>query len=1068
MTQRSLLQTLLIPVLVLGGVLLSGCADGAAPEYVSADTTRGERANGPPALDGRTDAGGVGAPGGRTVEEGDIYRLLDAGTLVNLNPYRGLQVIDLADLGQPEVVGRLPIPGGPVEMYLVGSRALVLLNGWSGYAGTREDVRVERHEGGLVLSVDLSDPTSPALLDQVEVPGSIRTSRLARSGEQAALYVAATRYEEVIEGESRSWEPRTYVQSFDVSAATIADGSHIELGGRVSDIQATPEAMLVARDEPGTRASRVSLIDISSPTGAMVEGGEVTVSGHVSSQFNMDLFDGVLRVVSAGAFTGENTNHLETFDATNPADLTALDHCTFGDGQDLYATLFHDHRAFFVTYLRVDPFHAFEIGPDGACTERAEFVVSGWNDFFRAAFDGTRLVGIGVDDEDGRRTAAVSLYDITDLSNPVPLLARASVGTDSSWSEASWDHRAFSVIEGAVDVTAPDGVTAETGLVLLPFNGFSEIDGEYQAAVQLFTFSSTTLTRRGVMEHGSPVRRSFLVEADTAANLSDFTLAVHDVADPDAPTELGRVGLAPSYTRVLRFGEHVVRLEDGSWSHGWWGTRGTPPPSEVQVLAPDADPDMGAPIATIAVPQNAQLYGVGDLLVSVVSVPDGDSMWPYTWMTEIVVHDLSTPASPLLAGSLTTDRIRPSYAGWGWIEPALAPDCLGCRGGYYFPGRYDDLVRVLDDAIVFTRVAEESEVVGTEETCVTYPNVAFGCSDGDETCTHYDGSIVCRSLDGGPEVCQGAIARCTFTPGPEGSYECVEIDPSEVETDESCDTHELRRYWQRFTLDVLDLTRPSAPSLARALELPRADEATGLVAGDGRLFYTYRRPVDVDGDARPHVAWYFRAIELEVPGSPELGEEVNVPGQLVTVTGETLLTQDLVWGEQVAETVVRALRWSSPDRAELLASHAIADRSVDRLVLDARGHVLLTHRAPWHAVGYGVVGGVGVDVAFAPWGVEEPTRLRVLDQTSLTQLADVEVDSWATLEEADAGRALFQVPGGLLLVDVTTPTAPAAQAYFPTLGWPSEILFEADEILFAAGPYGVVRFDATASNLLTP
>jgi hypothetical protein len=1053
-------------ILILFSGTLPGCDDGGGAsgptEFVSADAARGQRAVGPPETDAGFDTGG---PPERTIEEGDIYRLLDATTLINLNTYRGLQVIDLSDLEHPRVVGRLAITGGPVEMYVIGSRAVVLLNGWSGYYGTRDDVRVERVEGGLVLSIDLTDPTAPAELDREIVPGFIETSRLARQGEQAALYVAATRYDEIIDGITRTWEPRTYVKSFDVSLPDFVERGVLELGGSVSDIQATPEAMIVARNDFSSEGSRVSLIDISSASGEMALGGEVSVSGRVASQFNMDLYDGVLRVVSGGGFSNGRTNHLETFDAQSLATLTPLDDCTFGAGEDLYATLFVDNRAFFVTYLRVDPFHAFEIGEDGSCAERSEFVVSGWNDFFRATLDATRLVGIGIDDADGRRTAAVSLYDITDLTNPTPLLARVSVGTDDSWSEANWDHRAFSVIEDAVSVTAPDG-TPETGLVLLPFSGWREADGEYQAAVQIFTFSATTLTRRGVMEHGSPVRRSFLVDSGTAANLSDFELGLYDARAPDAPVLLGRVDLAPSYTRVLRFGDYTVRLEDSSWSYGWWGSQGEPPPSEVQVIEPEADPDMAEAIAERDVPQGAQLYQVGTLLVSVTSVPTDLSMWPYEWETTVEVLDLRDPAHPTEVGELTTDRLRPHYASWGWTEPALAPDCLGCRGGYYFPGSYDDLVRVVDDAIVFTRVTEESEVLGGERVCTTYPSVAVPCSSDDDTCTYYTGGITCRSLDGATELCEGSIARCTFMRSPEERYECVEIDPTEVQTSESCYDHELRRYWQRFTLDVLDLSSPSAPRLADAIELPRMDEAAGLVAGERRVFYTYRHPTIVPDDPRPYVAWYFRPIELDSPGEPVLGPAVNVPGELVAVDGTALVTEDLVWGEHVAETVVRRLEWAQPERAELVASHTVEGRAVDSLVLDGSGHVLLSHSAPW-SFGYGYDVAVS-DVAYSPYAQGEPTRLRILDQTRLEQLSDVEIDSWATLEQAASGRALFQVPGGLLLVSLSDVTSPVAQAYFPTLGWPSEILFEGDEILFAAGPYGIYRFDANESNLIVP
>jgi hypothetical protein len=57
-------------------------------------------------------------------------------------------------------------------------------------------------------------------------------------------------------------------------------------------------------------------------------------------------------------------------------------------------------------------------------------------------------------------------------------------------------------------------------------------------------------------------------------------------------------------------------------------------------------------------------------------------------------------------------------------------------------------------------------------------------------------------------------------------------------------------------------------------------------------------------------------------------------------------------------------------------------------------------------------------------------------------------------------------PGGLLVVDVKDATKPKAQAFFPVMGWPSDIVFDGDSILFAAGMYGVYRLDANVFNLL--
>ncbi len=1034
-------------------------------EFVSADGYEGAAA-GPPrgGGDAGTDIGTGGADDERVVEEGDIYRVLGDGLLLNLNAYRGLQVIDLSDVDDPTIIGSYRVTGAPVEMYVIGDTAVVLMNSWRGYYGARDDVWVESATGGLVLTVDLADPTAPALVDTAFVPGAIQKSRVVRDSEHAALYVAAGGWAEWEEGDGTYvWESRTVVKSFDVSTAELLEVSELNLGGHVSDIQATPDALLVARDDwERGMGSKVSVIDISDPTGRMALADEVTVAGRVETQFNMDLRGDVLRIASGAAWTATRTNHLETFDAADLGALAPIDHCTYGDGEDLYATIFLDDRAFFVTYERVDPFHAFALDADGHCEERAEFIVSGWNDFFRPVLADTRLIGIGVNDEGGSRTMAVSLYDITDLDNASPMVARAEVEADDSWSEANWDHRAFSVIEDVVAVTAPDG-TPESGLVLLPFTGWSEGSDGYVAAVQIYTFSDGTLTRRGLMEHGSPVRRSFLAGDDLTANISDAELTLYGTAVPDVPVAHGRLDLAPSYRRLLTFGDHRVRLRDGQNSWSWWGPRADRPFDEVQVVPSDVDPDSADAVARFDVPAGSRLVQVGALLLVVDSVPRDTSDWPYVYDTTLVVHDFSDPAVPHEVGRLVTDRITPDGYGYGYPVPG---DCFDC--GYRYDYGLAGDITVAGDAVVFASRQPQEALVGIEHVCHTWPEESGPCTSGSE-CTFYDGGITCRSIDGGPEVCEGAIAACGVPPD---DVACVEIDPSTIATRTECGDHELRRYWQSMTLEVLDLSNPAAPVLAPSTELPVADEAVSIIGGDGAVYYTYRRPTEVvdPADPRPVVAWFFRAIDLSAPLHPVVGAPVNVPGELIAIDGAALYTRDLRWGERTAETLVHRLELLG-DRALLLGSQRFSDRLVQGVVLDGAGHVLVTDRPPWSYDGGIGVGTGTVDVG-APGGaadvarpVTELARLSILDATTLDVVAEVDVDTWATLNGAEDGRALFQVPGGLLLLDLRDATHPAPQAYFPLQGWPSEVLFEGDEILLAAGPFGIYRFDANDRNI---
>lgn len=993
----------------------------------------------------------------RTVEEGDIYRALGPGRLLNLNPYRGLQVIDIADVSKPSVIGRLRESGQPVEMYVVGQRALVLLNDWTGYYGSRTDVAVEHRTGGLVLSVDLTDPTAPRVTDREFVPGSILTSRLTRQGERAALYVAATSYDCSSSPQDPGACPSTVVKSIDASTADLVPRTTLNLGGYVSALQATPDALIVARTNWNVdQRSVVSLVDIRDLEGRMEEGAQTQIAGHVASKFNLDLRDGVLRVVSGARRwpVSDNSNHVETFAAGDRSTLTPLAHCTFGDGQQLFATLFMQDRAFFVTYLRQDPFHAFALGANGSCEERTEFVVSGWNDFFRPVLDNRRLIGIGSNDQGGR-TMAVSLYDVTNLDNPTPLVARKEVEAQHSSSEASVDDKAFSVIEGAVDLVATDDPSArETGLVLLPFYSYGSTTEQRRAGVQIYTFGERTISRRGFLNHGQPVMRSFQPAAQLTANLSAESLSLFDTRDPSAPVEQGRVELAPSYSDVLDYGGFLARVRDTRSAYsGWWSADTTPPPAYVELISKNDDPDTATPIASIEIAAGARTFRVGALLIVISTTSSYDSVGKGTHHSVLKVYDLHEPAQPTLLSSLESDRLLPAY-GYGWGRYYG----LGFGAGFGMCGTmdgsfYDDFSRVLPNALVLGRNLPQQQSLGSYEFCQRSTNLTPSCAYEDSTsdCTWEQGYESCeRKIDSDQRVCTSSFYRCSRVGG---ETACTDLATAPATlSPEYCYTHERYRYWQSMELDVLDLRDPRAPKLT-AVNFAPEEEALGLVQSQNSVYFAFKRPHTMAKDSRPFAKHYFREVNLSDPAQPAVGAPVNVPGQLLAVAGTRLFTRDLRWGEKTAETWLHVLQREN-ERATLVTSQSFTGRDVTHALVDDSGHVFVTHRQ---------LNSPGV---YAYSNTPSFDLLTIFGAADLAKQGETTLDAWSDLTQAVDGRLLFTVPGGMLVVNAQTPAAPYAQAYFPYQGYQRKISYDGQSILVAGGPYGLYRLDATTHNLL--
>jgi hypothetical protein len=1068
-----------------GPVEVQQTPEVGASSFVSADGRNGQatqenddnsRDSNNAAAPGEFD--GAGGAGGeeRTVEEGDIYRVqTDSGLILNLNAYRGFQIIDFSDPSSPEIVGKVRMSGTPVEMYTVGDRAYVMLNDWRSYWTSRHDPLPETHQGGGIIVIDISDTANPKVTARARIDGWIQSSRLTRGGGKEALYVVASEW---------NGGGVTNVKSFSVSdAGKLDEKTELSLGGSVQDIQATGDRLLVSRWEQGNwDTSRVSIIDISSPDGEMVQGDEIPVKGRVQNKFNMDLHEGVLRVVSGNSWgSSANTNHVETFDATDIQNVTPIDHATFGDNEDLYATLFMGEKAFFVTYRRVDPFHAFEITESGQITEKSEFIVSGWNDYFKPVVAQSRLIGIGKNDEQGS-TMAVSLYDITDLTNPSPMITREEVDLEWSWSEAQWDDRAFSVLEKATNVVAADGVTQETGLVLLPFSGWDDAADKYVSAVQIYTFSDSTLTLRGTMEHGTPVRRSFVADAtdNTTGNLSEAELSLFDTTDPDAPVELGRAELAPNYADFKVFGQYGVRHHERSDYYGWWGNSAANQTDSLQVVPLSGDVDAAAPVASLDVPAGSQTYQVGDRLVVARSVYTGydEQSRRSLFDTTLEVYDLSDPTAPAQVGGTYTSSDLSFGGGYygGYYD-----DCEGCgRGGYYGYGYGGETYAAGDFLVIPSQVGhDELEGQTLRQTWrVDYERNRWGqdCYGEDRqtgewsprACTYYDGYESCTQLtrvDGTVEgkVCQGQFAQCTQDAA--GETTCNPIDREDAPTTYDEYTYEQRRYWSSYELQLVDVGALAAGqggdlgAAVTTLSMPSEEEAAGLVAEGDSIFVSYKKPTTLPGDSRPYVRYFFKEVDLS-GATPVSKPPVNVPGTLVEVDGDTLLTQDYLWGQTIVESSINKLELRG-QQAFLRGTHRFVDQQVASITADGAGHAVVSHQTAWYA-NYASTGGNYQEY-------DHTTRMSVLDLagTRLDVLSETEIDDWASLRDARAGSALFQVPGGLLVMSLADPSAPAASSYFATRGWPRDIIVEGQDVFFSAGRYGLYRFDLNEENLAT-
>lgn len=613
---------------------------------------------------GRSDAWESGAPapeaGGdtRTVVESDIWRVR-GDTLYFFNQYRGLQVIQLAPPEAPAVRATLPLPAAGEQMYVVtdpdsGADRVVLLarNGCNGWGS---------ENNSQILIVDPASPetSGPGIVGGLELPGYIQESRLVGT----ALYVASQTYR-VVTVPPRSpgaealeqWEYGTQITSFDLTdpdAPRRRDS--LWFAGYGHTIQATDRFLFVVLNDPANWwQTVVRLVDISAPDGALQLAGSVRPAGHVADKFKLHLDGHVFTVVSEVSRwlpTGRQVSVLETFSVENPLEPRKLGELEVGHGEGLYATRFDGQRAYLVTFLRIDPLWVVDLRDPAQPKISGELEVPGWSTYIHPL--GDRLVTIGIDNANSWRVA-VSLFDVRDPARPA-LLSRVPLGENNSWSEATHDEKAFTVL--------PDA-----GLILVPYQSWGE-NGQ-AARVQLIDLAADSLTARGVIEHAFQPRRA-TVHGERILSVSGREFLSVDARDRDQPVVAAQLELSWPVDAVLPVGGHLLELAGAA---GWFDRTAQPVIRVASASAPDEV------LRRVALPAGQSVLGAataGSVLYVVQSSP-GEAPAPPPGEPPVIPpdrlrvtsFDLSRLPELTPLGAMETEV---ASLGWGGQFKALWP-----------------------------------------------------------------------------------------------------------------------------------------------------------------------------------------------------------------------------------------------------------------------------------------------------------------------------------------------------------------------------------------------------------
>jgi len=403
------------------------------------------------------------------VDESDVVKV--AGSLLLRLQHGSLVAYDVSG-DAPVELSRTPVPdslgswlGSPAgELLFIDGRAVVF--------GGSEDGRTST-----ITTIDLSDPTSPSIVDAVTIAGQLSAARMHGDVVRAVVRTplpeldfrmpdgklgdvsARLRNRALVRDTTlEDWLPTVDGEPIvDCADVAIPSSDDVELGTTtlLAFDPADPEARdttAVATDSQTSYFSTdrfylaghaptfglmrdclgsctmpwigdsngttpIFAFALDGKTATYVASGEV--EGTIADRWSMDAVDGSLRVaVGASSETG-NFNSVITLreDGAELVEEGRVD--KLGVNEQIKSVRWFDDLAILVTFRQTDPLYAIDLSNPASPILLGELKIPGYSEYLHPLGE-HRLIGIGQDaSSDGMvRGAQAALFDVTDLTNP--------------------------------------------------------------------------------------------------------------------------------------------------------------------------------------------------------------------------------------------------------------------------------------------------------------------------------------------------------------------------------------------------------------------------------------------------------------------------------------------------------------------------------------------------------------------------------------------------------------------------------------------------------------------------
>jgi inhibitor of cysteine peptidase len=279
------------------------------------------------------------------------------------------------------------------------------------------------------------------------------------------------------------------------------------------------------------------------------------VPGYTLNQFSMDEKDGYVRIATTTGWWGESINNRVFILDENLEEVSRLENLG-KPGETIRSVRFVGDYGYVVTFEQTDPFYVINLKNPNNPYKEGELEIPGFSTYLQPLND-KYMLGIGFgDSEGGTNGLKISVYDISDKTNPVVFDEVIFDYSDFgwSWSSATYNHKDL-----LVDLNK--------GIIALPFSTYdwSQENGyNYNSGVLVYNFDEVDgLTKSGFVTHDQDTEEDVYVYKikfidDYFYTVSNTYIKASLISDPE--TIINSVTL-PAYQYASNGDDTVVEEE---------------------------------------------------------------------------------------------------------------------------------------------------------------------------------------------------------------------------------------------------------------------------------------------------------------------------------------------------------------------------------------------------------------------------------------------------------------------------------------------------------------------------